>query len=81
MMLIVCFPESSTNQIQCFITNRIPEKALDLFDRMTIELDHVTLIVLLNVCAQLANDRAKTIGKNFFNKFLTIIQIPTSYLI
>ncbi|CAF4808418.1 unnamed protein product [Rotaria sp. Silwood1] len=51
-----------------FITNRMPEKALDLFDTMTIEPDHVTLVVLLNVCAQLASDRAKTIGKKLLQQ-------------
>ncbi|CAF4969389.1 unnamed protein product [Rotaria sp. Silwood1] len=68
MMLIVYFPKSPTNQIRCFITNRMPEKALDLFDTMTIEPDHVTLVVLLNVCAQLASDRAKTIGKKLLQQ-------------
>ncbi|CAF3973451.1 unnamed protein product [Rotaria sp. Silwood1] len=46
----------------------MPEKALDLFDTMTIEPDHVTLVVLLNVCAQLASDRAKTIGKKLLQQ-------------
>ncbi|CAF3845261.1 unnamed protein product [Rotaria magnacalcarata] len=55
------------------ITNRLPEKALDLFDEMIIEPDDVTFVVLLNACAKTGNDRAIKVGKKL------VQQISTQY--
>ncbi|CAF3834221.1 unnamed protein product [Rotaria magnacalcarata] len=55
------------------ITNNMSEKVLDLFDEMIIEPDSVTLTVLFNACAQIANNRAMKIGKNLLHK------MPTNY--
>ncbi|CAF1942653.1 unnamed protein product, partial [Rotaria magnacalcarata] len=51
-----------------FITNKMPEKVLDLYDKMEIEPINVTLNVLFNACARIRNDRAKTIGKRLLEK-------------
>ncbi|CAF4068573.1 unnamed protein product, partial [Rotaria magnacalcarata] len=55
------------------ITNNMSEKVLDLFDEMTIEPDSVTLTVLFNACAQIANNRAMKIGKKLLHR------MPTNY--
>ena len=45
----------------------MPDRLLDLLDEMTIEPDQVNLIFIFDACAQLADDRAKFIGKKLFN--------------
>ena len=52
----------------------MPEKLLDLFDEMTAEPDQVNLPLIFDACAQLADDRAKSIGKKMFNSKLQQIR-------
>ncbi|CAF4546981.1 unnamed protein product [Rotaria sp. Silwood2] len=49
------------------------EKALDLFEQIQINLDNVTNSIVFNACAQLANDRAKSIGKKLLD------EMPNNY--
>ncbi|CAF4406087.1 unnamed protein product, partial [Rotaria magnacalcarata] len=43
--------------------NQMFEKALDLFESIRLDLNDISYTILLNSCAHLSNDRAKTIGK------------------
>ena len=52
----------------------MPEKLLDLLDEMTVEPDEVNLALIFDACAQLADDRAKSIGKKMFNSKLQQIR-------
>ncbi|CAF2048261.1 unnamed protein product [Rotaria magnacalcarata] len=60
-----------------FITNKMPEKVFDLYDKMEIEPISVTLNVLFNACARIRNDRAKTIGKRLLEKHFNYDQNDT----
>ena len=44
------------------------DKALDLFERIPFSLDDVMYIIVFNACAQLCDDRAKTIGNKLLNQ-------------
>ncbi len=44
------------------------EKALDLFEQMSLGQNEVTLTIVFNACAHLSNDRAKQIGKKFLEQ-------------
>jgi pentatricopeptide repeat protein len=44
------------------------DKALDLFEQVPLNLDNVIYIIVLNACAQLANDRAKKVGMKLLNQ-------------
>jgi CMP-N-acetylneuraminic acid synthetase len=46
----------------------MPEKVLDLLDQTNIQPDQVTLTTLFSACAQLANDRAKQIGRKLLHQ-------------
>ena len=50
------------------ILNKMPEKVFDLLDQTNIQFDQVTLTVLFNACAHVANDRAKQIGRKLLNE-------------
>ena len=50
------------------LSNKMPEKVLNLFEQMNIEPDEVTLTSLLNACGQINDNRAKKIGKEILNK-------------
>jgi pentatricopeptide repeat protein len=50
------------------ILNKMPEKMFDLLDQTNIRFDQVTLTVLFNGCAHVANDRAKQIGRKLLNE-------------
>ena len=52
----------------------MPEKLLDLLDEMPVEPDEVNLALIFDECAQLADDRAKSIGKKMFNSKLQQIR-------
>jgi hypothetical protein len=47
------------------ISNKMPGKVLDLLDDMVVKPDGFTLAIIFSACAQLSDDRAKEIGKNF----------------
>ncbi|CAF2255410.1 unnamed protein product, partial [Rotaria magnacalcarata] len=51
-----------------YIENKTFEKALDLFEKVDIELDDVTYTIVFNCCAKLCNDRAMKIGKKLLAK-------------
>ncbi|CAF4838862.1 unnamed protein product [Rotaria sp. Silwood1] len=55
---------------QGLITNKVPEKVLDLFNHMKIQPGRFTITALFNACAQLSNDRAKTIGKKILQQLM-----------
>lgn len=57
-----------------FISNKMPEKLLDLLDQMVIEPDDINTTFILNACAQLNNDRAMRIGKKFLHEKLNKIR-------
>ncbi|CAF1428777.1 unnamed protein product, partial [Rotaria magnacalcarata] len=49
--------------VKGYVRNETFEKALDLFEKIDIELDDVTYTIVFNCCAKLCNDRAMKIGK------------------
>lgn len=49
------------------------EKALDLFEKIPFNLNDIIYIIIFNACAQLANDRARRIGKKL------IEQMPNNF--
>jgi len=49
------------------------EKALDLFEQMSLDQNEVTLTLVFNACAHLSNNRAKQIGNTLLK------QIPINY--
>ncbi|CAF1547942.1 unnamed protein product [Rotaria magnacalcarata] len=53
------------------------EKALDLFESIRLDLNDISYTILLNSCAHLSNDRAKTIGKRLLEKILNYDQNDT----
>ena len=44
------------------------DKALDLFERIPLNSNDVIYAIVFNACAQLCDDRAKTIGKKLLNQ-------------
>ncbi|CAF0888364.1 unnamed protein product, partial [Rotaria sordida] len=51
-----------------YIENEMSEKALDLFEQIHLKLNTVIYTIVFNACSQLANDRAKKIGKKLFDE-------------
>ncbi|CAF1371285.1 unnamed protein product [Rotaria sordida] len=51
-----------------YIENEMSEKTLDLFEQIHLKLDTVSYTIVFNACSQLANDRAKKIGKKLFDE-------------
>src|SRR5256885_1602338 len=49
------------------------EKALDLFEQMSLDPDETTFAIVFNACAHLSNDQAKQIGKKLLE------QMPEDY--
>ena len=52
----------------------MPEKALDLYEKMSIKSNEVTHLIVFNACAALANQRAKTLGNTLLK------EMPHSFL-
>jgi hypothetical protein len=50
------------------VSNKMPEKVLDLLDQTNIQPDQFTLTTLLSACAKLSNDRAKQIGRKLLHQ-------------
>src|SRR5689334_10019518 len=44
------------------------DKTLDLFEQIALNLNDVTYTIVFNACAQLSNDRARTIGKKLLDQ-------------
>ncbi|CAF4165850.1 unnamed protein product, partial [Rotaria sp. Silwood2] len=55
-----------------YIRNEMYEKSLDLFEQINFNVDDVTYIIVINACAQLANDRAIKIGKKLLHEMPNI---------
>lgn len=51
----------------------MPEKALDLFEKMHLQINSVIYIIVFNACAQMVNDRAIKIGKKILDN------LPNNY--
>lgn len=49
-----------------YVTNKMAEKALDLFETIPFKLDEVLCIIVYNACASLSNERAIRLGKKLF---------------
>ncbi|CAF4001813.1 unnamed protein product [Rotaria sp. Silwood1] len=52
----------------------MPEKVIELFEKISIEIDEVIIIMLFNACAKLCNSHAIQIGNNILK------QLPSSFL-
>ena len=52
----------------------MPEKALDVHEKMSVNSNEVTHLIVFSACAALANERAKTLGKKLLK------QMPRSFL-
>ncbi|CAF2155602.1 unnamed protein product, partial [Rotaria magnacalcarata] len=54
--------------VKGYVGNEMFEKALNIFEKIDIELDDVTYTIVFNCCAKLCNDRAMKIGKEVLAK-------------
>ncbi|CAF4590753.1 unnamed protein product, partial [Rotaria magnacalcarata] len=54
--------------VKGYVGNEMFEKALNIFEKIDIELDDVTYTIVFNACAKLCNDRAMKIGKEVLAK-------------
>ncbi|CAM4827283.1 unnamed protein product [Rotaria magnacalcarata] len=57
-----------------YISNNMPEKVLELFEKISIKIDELIIILLFNACAKLCNNRAIKTGRDALNR------LPTSFL-
>ncbi|CAF5227780.1 unnamed protein product [Rotaria magnacalcarata] len=57
-----------------YISNNMPEKVIKLFEKISIKIDEVIIILLFNACAKLCNNRAIKTGRDALNR------LPTSFL-
>jgi hypothetical protein len=74
---------SCLNTYSCtlgYIDKKMFEKALDLFEQMNCELDHVTYTMVFNACAKLGSDRAITIGNKLVKELPDNCQSSTTTL-
>ena len=62
-------PVSISAMMKGYVSNGMPSKALQLFERLSIKPDQVTLTILFNACAKAADAQAKQIGRNFLGPF------------
>ena len=46
----------------------MPDKVLELFEKMSIKADEVIIILLFNACAKICNTHAFQLGKDVFNR-------------
>ncbi|CAF3649448.1 unnamed protein product [Rotaria sp. Silwood1] len=51
-----------------YVENKMCDKALDLFEKMSLYPNNVIYIIVFNACAQLLNDRAKKIGRKLLDQ-------------
>ena len=51
--------------------NKIAEKALDLFETMCVNADNGISLIMFKACAQVANERAKRLGRRMLNEIST----------
>ncbi|CAF1029060.1 unnamed protein product [Rotaria magnacalcarata] len=57
-----------------YISNNMPEKVTELFEKISIEINEVVITMLFNACAKLCNSHAIKIGRDTLNR------LPTSFL-
>ncbi|CAF1927493.1 unnamed protein product [Rotaria magnacalcarata] len=57
-----------------YISNNTPEKFIDLFEKISVEIDEVIITILFNACAKLCDSQAIKIGKDTLNR------LPISFL-
>ncbi|CAF0992679.1 unnamed protein product [Adineta steineri] len=55
------------------ISNKMPEKVLDLYEKMNIKANPATLTTLFSACSKVENDRARNIGKG------SLYKMPNNY--
>ncbi|CAF1365864.1 unnamed protein product [Adineta steineri] len=63
-----------------FITNKKVEKVFELYNKMSIEADDITLIILFNACAQLPNEHGINIKNKFLNQMPKLFTYNTNVL-
>ncbi|CAF4321038.1 unnamed protein product, partial [Rotaria sordida] len=51
-----------------YVENKMYDKALDLFEQVPFALQNTSYTIIFNACAQLANDRAKEIGRKLLDQ-------------
>ncbi|CAF1553200.1 unnamed protein product, partial [Rotaria sordida] len=51
-----------------YVENKMYDKALDLFEQIPFALQNTSYTIIFNACAQLANDRAKEIGRKLLQQ-------------
>jgi pentatricopeptide repeat protein len=56
------------------------EKALNLFEQMHVNIDDVIYVIVFNACTQLANERAKKIGKKLLDQILNRSKVDDNVL-
>jgi pentatricopeptide repeat protein len=52
----------------------MPEKAIEIFEKISIEVDEVIITILFNACGKLSNDHAIKVGKDVLSR------LPISFL-
>ncbi|CAF3356567.1 unnamed protein product [Rotaria socialis] len=57
-----------------YISNNMPEKIIELFETISVEVDEVLIIILFNACAKLCNSQAIKLGRDTLNR------LPVSFL-
>ncbi|CAM4978137.1 unnamed protein product [Rotaria socialis] len=57
-----------------YISNNMPEKVIELFETISVEVDEVLIIILFNACAKLCNSQAIKLGRDTLNR------LPVSFL-
>jgi hypothetical protein len=57
-----------------YVFNGMPEKVLQMFDRMPMQPDEVITTILFNACAKVADPHAVKLGK------IILIQLPVAFL-
>ena len=55
-----------------YFANGMHEKVLDLFEQMSIDPNNVVYTIVCKACAELKNNRAKTIGMKLFDKLTNV---------
>jgi pentatricopeptide repeat protein len=61
-------PGISGAMMKGYVSNGMPSKALDLFERTSMKPNEITLLILFNACAKVANAQAKKIGRDLLGQ-------------
>ncbi|CAF4457858.1 unnamed protein product [Rotaria magnacalcarata] len=61
-----------------YISNNMPEKVIELFETISVEVDEVLIIILFNACAKLCNSQAIKLGRDTLNRLpISFLRNPT----